>query len=113
MGAWIEINAFFDLGVEKVSHPTWVRGLKYETRTYTEIVRVAPHVGAWIEIAEDTILYLIANVAPHVGAWIEISKDCLCGFDLLSHPTWVRGLKYPSTVKKVIKRSRTPRGCVD
>jgi len=35
---------------------------------------VAPHVGAWIEIAklEDKPVDIV--VAPHVGAWIEITQ---------------------------------------
>ena len=77
-----------------------------------------------------------AKVAPHVGAWIEI----LFGYALpryyKSHPTWVRGLKFFSGSDGVISvsvaphvgawieiseqssragaiRCRTPRGCVD
>ncbi len=34
---------------------------------------VAPHVGAWIEIALYTVTTSLDNVAPHVGAWIEMS----------------------------------------
>ena len=33
------------------SHPTWVRGLKYQlAEAFRDIAKVAPHVGAWIEI---------------------------------------------------------------
>ena len=35
-------------------------------------------------------------VAPHVGAWIEIRKVIIMAVVLLSHPTWVRGLKSES-----------------
>ena len=35
---------------------------------------VAPHVGAWIEMAVGTGLKATAAVAPHVGAWIEMAK---------------------------------------
>ena len=35
---------------------------------------VAPHVGAWIEIVGCDLTDFIISVAPHVGAWIEISK---------------------------------------
>ena len=35
------------------SHPTWVRGLKSDNAQRTKCIQhVAPHVGAWIEIAE-------------------------------------------------------------
>ena len=33
---------------------------------------VAPHVGAWIEIKFVPNFYALFHVAPHVGAWIEI-----------------------------------------
>ena len=51
----------------------WVRGLKYCSLAvcYT-CVKVAPHVGAWIEIAHLSSVKLVNAVAPHVGAWIEI-----------------------------------------
>ena len=35
-----------------------------------------------------------AHVAPHVGAWIEIIMDFGKAIEALSHPTWVRGLKW-------------------
>ena len=34
--------------------------------------RVAPRVGAWIEIRLSVTLRLCRRVAPRVGAWIEI-----------------------------------------
>ncbi len=36
------------------------------------IKKVAPHVGAWIEIIRLRLLICRGRVAPHVGAWIEI-----------------------------------------
>ncbi len=36
------------------SHPMWVRGLKSKERYDTAIeIRVAPYVGAWIEISNN------------------------------------------------------------
>ena len=56
-----------------LSHPTWVRGLKYQViRHLLHSRRVAPHVGAWIEISAAARLRRQMPVAPHVGAWIEI-----------------------------------------
>ena len=79
-------------GVE--SHPTWVRGLKYEVVAARHPVQVvAPHVGAWIEMPKTSCLTLPAMVAPHVGAWIEIVKLPVGSLLRGSHPTWVRGLK--------------------
>ena len=36
--------------------------------------RVAPHVGAWIEIDAGGVKDTCRLVAPHVGAWIEIAS---------------------------------------
>ena len=54
---------------------------------------VAPHVGAWIEIVQRQRGSDHLEVAPHVGAWIEINAIYGAGTLSLSHPTWVRGLK--------------------
>ena len=35
---------------------------------------VAPHAGAWIEIALSQNHLLVVLVAPHAGAWIEIHQ---------------------------------------
>ena len=58
-----------------MSHPVWVRGLKYAHPAIAprEAV-VAPRVGAWIEIGVLCRPILPITVAPRVGAWIEILK---------------------------------------
>ncbi len=73
VGAWIEISGYF---------PFWLSRV------------VAPHVGAWIEIKVLPSFVSDPGVAPHVGAWIEISVTILLRPLPLSHPTWVRGLKF-------------------
>ena len=73
MGAWIEINA--------VTAPF-------------EAPIVAPHMGAWIEIVKGQGDKLSGLVAPHMGAWIEIWNFRRNDGRILSHPTWVRGLKF-------------------
>ena len=61
------------------------------------ILAVAPHWGAWIEISLLVCPIPCYAVAPHWGAWIEISDDRRhCFIADMSHPTGVRGLKYPS-----------------
>ncbi len=72
MGAWIEIYLLSKVNVWLMSHPTWVRGLKY------------PH---------SLHSHLCVDVAPYMGAWIEIVKVNDEEPVILSHPTWVRGLK--------------------
>ena len=75
MGAWIEIDSR-DIRnlIDDVSHPTWVRGLKFDVSDLIScILLVAPYMGAWIEILIK-IAYpvLQVSVAPYMGAWIEI-----------------------------------------
>ena len=43
-----------------------------EIRRRVAALRVAPHVGAWIEISPGSHTRSWQTVAPHVGAWIEI-----------------------------------------
>ena len=116
VGAWIEIScrvvhSYFDVshptwvrGLKYAlcinvnplcwSHPTWVRGLKFRILLPIRLKKeVAPHVGAWIEITKRGVNNLDCSVAPHVGAWIEISMLCNSIRFVSSHPTWVRGLK--------------------
>ena len=75
---------------------------------------VAPHVGAWIEIASCLRCNSSQSVAPHVGAWIEMVKDKETG-----------AVKYRRTSRRcvdwnigktlgiVAEESRTSRRCVD
>ena len=55
--------------------------------------KVAPYVGAWIETRSFGLSSQRAAVAPYVGAWIETAGRLRYWPALLSHPTWVRGLK--------------------
>ena len=48
----------------------WERGLK-RIRGRVIRIRVAPHVGAWIETKPPSSRRHSAKVAPRVGAWIE------------------------------------------
>ena len=72
-----------------------MRGLKLLRRN-DELLseQVAPHVGAWIEIFVRGYLRVGYGVAPHVGAWIEIRVYIGQFGYKMSHPTWVRGLKF-------------------
>ena len=58
------------------------------------MVTVAPHVGAWIEMTVMLNCLPLRLVAPHVGAWIEILYLSYVRYVNMSHPTWVRGLKF-------------------
>ena len=74
---------------------------------------VAPHWGAWIEIADNRPACRTVSVAPHWGAWIEISVRSAESSWAWSHPTGVRGLKYHLLYRATVRVSRTPLGCVD
>ena len=109
----------------------WVRGLKLAAvREVVPAHIVAPHVGAWIEIAvlylpaqqgrlshpmwvrglkygDMSGLYLKFAVAPHVGAWIEIQTHAwtapCCGLVAPHVGAWIE-------IPKAL--CRTPCGCV-
>ena len=72
MGAWIETG----------------KSLNPYRRSF-----VAPYVGAWIETNPSRHTFANGRVAPYVGAWIETLNRVFHSLRLLSHPTWVRGLK--------------------
>ena len=74
---------------------------------------VAPYVGAWIETQILNLLNDNGAVAPYVGAWIETPLDVEAANVMLSHPTWVRGLKLLKLRLKPSYKRRTLRGCVD
>ena len=53
--------------------------------------------GAWIETAEARRQVRGRRVAPYMGAWIETlqRRNNILIWIIMSHPTWVRGLKPP------------------
>ena len=55
--------------------------------------RVAPLVGAWIEMSAMSADGTTETVAPLVGAWIEISMMSDVINADVSLPSWERGLK--------------------
>ena len=75
-----------------MSHPTWVRGLKF-----------------------GGIDLNVIGSGSH-PTWVRGLKFMYLGFKQLripSHPTWVRGLKSGRALDPCRPRRRTPRGCVD
>jgi len=71
--------------------------------------RVAPRVGAWIEIKFTGRKALRSTVAPRVGAWIEIHFGRYNNQLVLSLPVWERGLKSLRSSSHRIKRLVAPR----
>ena len=75
---------------------------------------VAPLVGAWIEMQTNVLSQRRGKVAPLVGAWIEICFPISMSPTLRSLPSWERGLKFCSqTVILLLVHGRSPRGSVD
>ena len=57
------------------------------------MIKVAPLVGAWIEILTEKSIQDAIEVAPLVGAWIEIMFKAHASVADLSLLSWERGLK--------------------
>ena len=96
------------------SHPSWVCGLKH-TQQSVRLQRhiVTPFVGVWIETCSTTATSGRKTVTPFVGVWIETSRNTkLCDL-LMSHPSWVCGLKLLFAYDLQIRFCHTLRGCVD
>ena len=94
MGAWIEIQINLNDQESQLSHPTWVRGLKFK-KSLAAILSNMSH-PTWVRGLKFALIDacgLVPEVAPHVGAWIEIHRRATSGLSQPSHPTWVRGLK--------------------
>ena len=78
------------------------------------VSKVAPLVGAWIEIMEKQRLQPMRIVAPLVGAWIEMARVRVELPPVVSLLSWERGLKYGiKAVTKSVGNGRSSRGSVD
>ena len=93
MGAWIEIRRLAACPVYYLLHPAWVHGLKLKKYKINVDNKVAPRVGAWIEIYLSMSPGFTGSVAPRVGAWIEILFAFAESWPVRLHPAWVHGLK--------------------
>ena len=80
--------------LQRVSHPTRVRGLKLKTNLiYITQKRSHPTRVRGLKLDVPVTRRPHDLVAPHAGAWIETAKSSRnCG-TRKSHPTRVRGLK--------------------
>ena len=117
VGAWIETEFIRLFQMNKLSHPSWVRGLKRAVRRMAG-VQIESH-PSWVrglkraaglnaKLADTSHpswvrgLKLIKTcnpiresaVAPLVGAWIETYVAGYFNQHGRSHPSWVRGLKH-------------------
>ena len=60
---------------------------------YSRIEKVTPFVGVWIETYIIEAIKLRGKVTPFVGVWIETENTARLYDNVLSHPSWVCGLK--------------------
>ena len=57
-------------------------------------IKVAPHMGAWIEIAIRLACLSLSKSHPTWVRGLKYINPLRTSEQLVSHPTWVRGLKY-------------------
>ena len=69
---------------------------------------VTPFVGVWIETSGMQCMRQFNSVTPFVGVWIETSFGVLSIFNLLSHPSWVCGLKQENYHSQATEEVVTP-----
>ena len=70
--------------------------------------------GAWIEISSGMRDAREGRVAPLVGAWIEIATEIYKKALSASLPSWERGLKLDRlSITDTVDPRRSPRGSVD
>ena len=93
VGVWIETDKGYKYEARRVSHPSWVCGLK-QSSTFPfrcleghtlrgcvdwnikngnlgKVEYVTPFVGVWIETLSPYGWYNVRKVTPFVGVWIE------------------------------------------
>ena len=77
-----------------MSHPLWMRGLKFTLRQQEkELNDVASFMDAWIEITPVIAKANAPVVASFMDAWIEMMMMIHNPWTFTSHPLWMRGLK--------------------
>ena len=94
VGVWIETDTSHDKHWPPRSHPSWVCGLKLLLAPLLSTWhRVTPFVGVWIETFAHLVLKQALRVTPFVGVWIETGIGLEFKGLVMSHPSWVCGLK--------------------
>ena len=92
----------------------WVRGLKQQEGGRGRLpLRVAPHVGAWIETLRRWTLSRTPWSHPMWVRGLKQQWEKMVVYAIWSHPMWVRGLKLPASSHAERGAGRTPCGCVD
>ena len=72
----------------------FISDIEQKIRKLLVNIAVAPFVGVWIEIYNQSGHYYGVTVAPFVGVWIEIyTRPHIVPVCLRSLPSWECGLK--------------------
>ena len=95
VGAWIETNTHHRLCSFARSLPMWERGLKpYLPNAFAKLRWSLPMWERGLKLRLKLGMSSGMRVAPHVGAWIETFRRRLLSCHHLSLPMWERGLKH-------------------
>ena len=72
----------------------FISDIEQKIRKLLVNIAVAPFVGVWIEIYNQSGHYYGVTVAPFVGVWIEILQEKGGESVTRSLPSWECGLKF-------------------
>ena len=73
----------------------FISDIEQKIRKLLVNIAVAPFVGVWIEIYNQSGHYYGVTVAPFVGVWIEIDEEITAVLEQYpSLPSWECGLKF-------------------
>ena len=96
VGAWIEITQFSFFPTARSSLPLWARGLKFlKAESFFADSQSLPLWERGLKCLLSSYPISHTKVAPLVGAWIEIFLFFASSSFIQSLPLWERGLKFP------------------
>ncbi len=81
---------------------------------FYRVKKVAPRVGAWIEICKSDVASTMSSVAPRVGAWIEMLMEGAIQILVAVAPRVGAWIEMPPLGRDQRQTGgRSPRGSVD
>ena len=117
MGAWIEIaRTVSQTSCSNWSHPSWVRGLKSISRPWRLLIRVCRTLHGCVDWNKMASCRWPMTWRRTLHGCVDWNSDChyFAPLNLLSHPSWVRGLKLGRKERgQPVFLRRTLHGCVD
>ena len=104
VGVWIETLIESIVFLSYLVTPfvgVWIE--TYHDRRVEAIWKVTPFVGVWIETDQNRKHRYNGQVTPFVGVWIETLLWKYFNSQVMSHPSWVCGLK-PFQIEQLEER---------